>query len=101
MTDAIRGVFPAAITPRRATGVSIDISAALELMDFLQSHGVDGITLLGSTGEFIHFEPEDRARLASMAVKRCRVPVLVNASHSTLDGAVALAQQATDAGAAG
>jgi len=91
----------AALTPRRPAGVSIDIAAALELLDFLESKGVDGITLLGSTGEFLHFEPEDRARFAAMAIKRCRVPVLVNASHSTLDGSIDLAQQAADAGAAG
>jgi 4-hydroxy-tetrahydrodipicolinate synthase len=96
----IRMIYPAAITPRRAGG-SIDIAAALELLDFLQEHGVDGLTLLGSTGEFLHFEGEERARFAGLAVKRCRVPVLVNVSHSTLDGAVALGQQAIDDGAAG
>ena len=94
-------IYPAAITPRRADEVAIDIAAALELIDFLESHGVDGITLLGSTGEFLHYTPEDRTRLAAMAAKRCHVPVLVNVSHSTLDGAVALAQQAVEAGVAG
>ncbi|HWZ32534.1 MAG TPA: dihydrodipicolinate synthase family protein [Bryobacteraceae bacterium] len=94
-------IYPAAITPRRADEVAIDIAAALELMDFLESHGVDGIALFGSTGEFLHFTPEDRTRLAAMVAKRCRVPVLVNASHSTLDGSIAIAQQALDAGAAG
>ncbi len=91
----------AAITPRRATGVSIDIAAALELTDFLESRGVDGITLLGSTGEFLHFDFEERTRFAAMVIKRSHVPVLVNASHSTLDGAVALGQQAIADGAAG
>src|SRR5581483_5317103 len=94
-------IYPAAITPRRSTGVSIDIAAALELLGFLESHGVDGITLLGSTGEFLHFDAEDRARFAAMAVKRCRVPVLVNVSHSTFEGTVELAQQALGSGAAG
>src|SRR5258706_5876725 len=94
-------IYPAAITPRRATEVAIDIAAALELIDFLESHGVDGITLVGSTGEFLHYAPEDRTRLAAMAAKRCHVPVLVNASHSTLDGAVAIALDAVEAGAAG
>jgi len=94
-------IYPAAITPRRGTGVAIDIAAALELLDFLESHGVDGVTLLGSTGEFLHFEAEDRSRFAAMAVKRCHVPVLVNVSHSTLEGAVALGQQAIEDGAAG
>ncbi len=93
-------ISPAAITPRRSSGVAIDIAAALESLSFLESRGVDGITLLGSTGEFLHFESEDRARFAAMAVKRCRVPIIVNVSHSAFEGAVELAQQAFDSGAA-
>ncbi len=94
-------IYPAAITPRRTDQVAIDIAAALELIDFLEANGVHGITLLGSTGEFLHFTPEDRVKFAAMAIKRAHVPVLVNVSHSTLDGAVAIAQQAASDGAAG
>ena len=101
MPAARGGVSCAAITPRRPSGVSIDIAAALELVDFLTSNGVDGITLLGSTGEFPHFDSEERSRFAAMAIKRSRVPVLVNVSHSALDGSVALGRQALDDGAAG
>jgi dihydrodipicolinate synthase/N-acetylneuraminate lyase len=36
-----------------------------------------------------------------MAVRRSRVPILVNVSHSTLDGAIRLAEEAGSAGAAG
>jgi dihydrodipicolinate synthase/N-acetylneuraminate lyase len=95
------GVVAAAITPRRAHEHSIDLAATLELIDFLSDGGVDGIALLGSTGEFIHFVPEDRIRMLEFAVKRSRRPILVNVSHSTLDGAVQIAQQAADAGVAG
>jgi 4-hydroxy-tetrahydrodipicolinate synthase len=97
----ITGVLPAALTPRRAGSVEIDLARALDLIDFLCDRGVDGITLLGSTGEFPHFTPEDRIRFASMAIKRSRVPVLVNASHSTLDGAEGIARAAIGNGAAG
>jgi 4-hydroxy-tetrahydrodipicolinate synthase len=95
------GILPAAITPRHADSTEIDVASALELIDFLQERGVDGITLLGSTGEFPHFTPEDRMRLAQMAIKRSRVPVLVNVSHSTLEGAVEMGEAAVDSGAAG
>jgi 4-hydroxy-tetrahydrodipicolinate synthase len=101
MSVSITGVLPAAITPRRADSVEIDLARALELIDFLIDCGVDGITLLGSTGDFPHFTPEDRVRFASMAIKRSRVPVLVNASHSTLDGAENIARAAIGDGAAG
>jgi 4-hydroxy-tetrahydrodipicolinate synthase len=37
----------------------------------------------------------------NLVIKRSRIPVLVNASHSTLDGAVALAEDAVDSGVSG
>ncbi len=97
----IQGVFVAAITPRRAQEDSIDLGATLELIDFLGESGVAGIALLGSTGEFVHFALDDRRHMVNFAAKRSRVPLLVNVSHSTLDGAVELAREAADAGVAG
>ena len=73
----------------------------LEIVDFLGAAHLAGIVLMGTTGEFVHFELEDRARLVSLAAKRSRVPVIVNVSHSTLAGAVHLANQAAKDGAAG
>lgn len=100
-SQPLHGVIPAALTPRRDDSVSIDAAAALELIDFLESHQVDGICLLGSTGEFPHFAPEDRIRFAEMAIRRARVPVIVNVSHSTLDGAIEMGEAAAASGAAG
>lgn len=99
--NKISGVFVAAVTPRRESGHEIDLGAAVELLDFLGQNKIDGITLLGSTGEFLHFDFDERTKLAAWAVKRSRVPVLVNVSHSTLDGAVRLAEAAAAAGASG
>ena len=95
------GVLVAAITPRRPTGHEIDIGATLEVIDFLSASGASGIALLGSTGEFLHFDFEDRIRLAALSVKRSRVPILLNISHSTLDGSLKLAREAIGAGVAG
>jgi len=95
----ISGVFAAAITPRRE-GPEIDLAAAFELIDFLCRSGVDGIALLGSTGEFPHFSLEERSRLVSLALKRSRVPIVAGVGHSTFDGALTLAREAADAGAA-
>ena len=93
-------IIAAAVTPRRAQEHSIDLAATLELIDFLHEGGVDGVALLGSTGEFLHFMLEDRSRMLEFAVKRSRLPLLVNVGHSTLDGAVLLGQEAADAGVA-
>jgi 4-hydroxy-tetrahydrodipicolinate synthase len=94
-------VFAAAISPRRTHEYSIDLGATLELIDFLGERGVAGIALLGSTGEFVHFALDDRRHMVKFAAKRSRVPLLVNVSHSTLDGAVELAREAARAGVAG
>jgi len=95
------GVLVAAVTPRRAQEHSIDLAATLEMIDFLGDSGVSGIALLGSTGEFVHFALDDRSHMLNFAARRSRVPLLVNVSHSTLDGAIELARGAANAGVAG
>ena len=95
------GLYVAAVTPRRRGAQEIDLGATWELIDFLCSHKVDGIVFMGTTGEFLHFGIEERIRLVSLAVKRSHVPIWINVSHSTLDGAIELANAASDAGAAG
>src|SRR5579871_1767380 len=97
----IGGVIAAAVTPHGKRGEEPDIGATLELIDFLCAAGVQGIALLGSTGEFVNLNYDDRVRLVYLAVKRSRVPVLAGVSHSTLDGALALGREASAAGAAG
>lgn len=97
----IGGVYAAAVTPHRREGYEADYGAMLELVDHLAQAGVDGICLLGSTGEFLHIKPAERIRLIHLAVKRSRVPILAGVSHSTLDGAVELADEAVISGAQG
>src|SRR5260370_6336231 len=100
-TNPPEGVLVAAVTPRRAQEHSIDLAATLEMIDFLGNSGVNGIALLGSTGEFVHFALDDRRHMLNFAARRSRVPLLVNVSHSTLDGAVGLGGNAAVAGVAG
>jgi 4-hydroxy-tetrahydrodipicolinate synthase len=90
----------AAVTPRRDLGYEADLGATLELVDYLCAAGVDGIALLGSTGEFLHLTLEHRAHLVRLAVKRSRVPIIAGITHSTFDGTVMLAEDAATAGAA-
>lgn len=96
---AIGGVYAAAVTPHRREGYEADYGAMLELVDHLAQAGVDGICLLGSTGEFLHIKAAERIRLIHLAVKRSRVPILAGVSHSTLDGAIELADEAVISGA--
>lgn len=99
--DPLQGVIIAAITPRRQSEISIDLGAMFELLDFLGHSGANAIALLGSTGEFLHFALDDRRQMTALAAKRSRLPLLVNVSHSTLDGAVELACEAASCGVAG
>ena len=95
------GVYAALATPRRPNLMEADAAAMLDYLDVVVEAGVDGLVLFGSTGEFIHFSNEERMRVIALAIRRSRVPVLVNVSHSTLEGAVELAENAVGAGAAG
>ncbi len=95
------GVYAAILTPRNDDSTDTNVSAFLEYIDRICRAHVNGIVLFGSTGEFVHYDLDERMRVVSLGVKRSRVPVLVNVSHSSLRGAVDLAQQAESAQAAG
>ena len=95
------GVYAALLTPRRAQTIEADAATLLEYLDRVAEAGVNGLVLFGSTGEFIHFDLLERMRVLALAIRRSRVPVLVNVSHSTFAGALALAENAVEAGAAG
>jgi dihydrodipicolinate synthase/N-acetylneuraminate lyase len=95
------GIYAALATPRRPNSIAADTSALFDYLDVVAKAGVDGFVLFGATGEFVHFDTGQRTLVASLAIKRSRVPVLVNVSHSTLDGAIALGQAAAEHGASG
>jgi 4-hydroxy-tetrahydrodipicolinate synthase len=93
-------------TPRRADSTEADAAAFLDYLDYVARAGsegarVDGLVLFGSTGEFIHFDVAERMRAAALAIRRSRVPVLIGVSHSTLVGALELAEHAIGIKASG
>ncbi|HWD97516.1 MAG TPA: dihydrodipicolinate synthase family protein [Bryobacteraceae bacterium] len=95
----LAGVFAAITTPRREGTLEADFSASLELLDFASDAGVNGVCVLGSTGEFVDFSFTDRQRLIYLGVKRSRTPLIAGVSHSSLDGAIQLADEAISSGA--
>ncbi len=95
----LSGVFASAITPHRAAAPEVDFSAALDLFDFLANAGIKGISLFGSTGEFLNYSFAERQRLIYLGSKRSRVPLIAGVSHSTLAGAIQLADEAVTSGA--
>jgi 4-hydroxy-tetrahydrodipicolinate synthase len=97
----LRGVFASAITPRRKGSQDADFSAALDLLDFLAAGGVQAVCVFGATGEFIDYGFSERQRIVYLGVKRSRVPLIAGVSHSTIAGAIQLADEAVHAGADG
>ena len=93
------GVYAAAVTPRGKRG-DVDFGAAFELIDHCGRAGIEGILLFGEEGEYPAFSPEERSRLAYLAAKRSRVPLLVGVGSPTLDVSLTLGREAWNAGAA-
>ncbi len=93
------GVWVAAATPHLPDGRHIDPEATAGLLDYLSAKGVAGVALLGSTGVFVQFEIQERIRLVALAARHSRLPIAVNVSHPTPDGALLLAREAASAGA--
>lgn len=97
----LAGVFASAITPRRKNSQDPDVSGLLDLLDFVAAGGVHAICLFGPAGELVNYSFAERQRLVYLGVKRSRVPLVADVSHSTLEGAVQLADEAIASGADG
>ena len=96
-----RGVYAALITPRSARSTKGNADTLSNYVSIIAASGVDGLVVFGTSGEFIHFDVAERNRLLSYVTSKCRLPVIVNVSHSSLAGAIELAEKAVQLGTAG
>src|SRR5690606_2379102 len=100
MNEKFSGLWPAMFTP-----VAIDGAPAYDqlekLTDLLVAQGLDGLYLLGSTGQGVLFTEEQRMKVTEvvMGVVAGRVPVMVQVGSLTTAEAIRLAQSAEKAGA--
>ena len=60
----LHGAIAAALTPLTGGGSTIDEAAIAPYVDFLASHGLDGVLALGTTGEGVLFDLDERRRIA-------------------------------------
>jgi dihydrodipicolinate synthase/N-acetylneuraminate lyase len=97
--SGLAGWIAAAVTPRKRHE-EIDFGAAFELIDFLSRARIHGIALFTAAGEYPSLAADERSRLLYLAVKRSRAPLFAGIGAATLDGSLALARQACEAGAA-
>jgi dihydrodipicolinate synthase/N-acetylneuraminate lyase len=97
----LHGAIAAALTPLVETGTSPDEDAFGPYVDFLASHGVDGVLALGTTGEGVLFDVGERKRIAELFIDagRDRLQVAVHCGAQTTADTVALAEHAATYGA--
>jgi dihydrodipicolinate synthase/N-acetylneuraminate lyase len=97
----LHGAIAAALTPLVENGTSPDEDAVGPYVDFLASHGVDGVLTLGTTGEGVLFDLGERRRVAEHFIDagRDRLQVAVHCGAQTTADTVALAEHAAMYGA--
>src|ERR671932_1932587 len=93
------GLLPAMVTPFDER-LEVDLEATEAVVERFVAAGVDGILILGSTGEFPHLTFDERKSFAEEMVKIVggRVPLVVGVGSSGTREAVELARHAEDAG---
>ena len=95
----LRGAIAAALTPLR--GGAFDSAAVSPYLDFLAGHGIDGVLVLGTTGEGVLLPPLRRVEIATTFVAAAAggLQVAVHVGAQTTHDTVALAARAAEDGA--
>ncbi|WP_439483556.1 dihydrodipicolinate synthase family protein [Cyclobacterium plantarum] len=95
MNDKLKGVWPAMLTPLNEDGRP-DMVQLEKWLDVLISQGMDGLYLLGSTGQGFLLSEADRKRVTevSAAVNSGRIPIIVQVGSMTTNESVRLAKHA-------
>lgn len=96
----ISGTLAAAVTPLREDGARIDEDALTPLVEFYEAGGLDGLLVLGTTGEGILLSAGERRRVAELAVASAdALAVVVHCGAQTTAETSTLAVHAAEAGA--
>lgn len=101
MSDLIfRGTAPALVTPFTVDN-TIDEEAFRQLIDYQIENGVDGVVVLGTTGENPTITPPERRQLVTGAVEHVdgRVPVIVGTGTNNTKQSIRLSEEAARLGA--
>jgi dihydrodipicolinate synthase/N-acetylneuraminate lyase len=97
----LRGALAASVTPLRDAGSKLDEDAIGPLVDFFVSSGLDGIMVLGTSGEGILLSQEERRHAADLFLQASdrRLQVAVQCGAQTTAESVTLAVHAAEVGA--
>lgn len=94
-----RGVYAIAPTPFHPDG-ALDTGSLDRMVDFYESAGVDGLTILGIMGEAPKLEPSESLDIVARIVRRTRLPLIVGVSAPGFASMASLARASMDLGAA-
>jgi dihydrodipicolinate synthase/N-acetylneuraminate lyase len=98
----ISGTLAAAVTPLRDDGRRLDEDAFGPLLSFYGASGLDGLLVLGTTGEGILLTSDERRRAAELAIAGSGpLQVIVHCGAQTTAETSSLAAHAAEAGADG
>jgi dihydrodipicolinate synthase/N-acetylneuraminate lyase len=97
----LAGTLAAAATPLRDGGSTLDEAAIAPYVDFLAAGGLDGLFVLGTTGEGVLLTADERrsAGEAFLAAARGRLQVAVHCGAQSTAETIELAEHAAVAGA--
>ena len=94
--------FWAAATTPCDKNLKLDLGAMREQVEWYKSHGADGMTFLGSTGEFTAFTvAEHKALMEVVGKAKGNLNVLCTASTANVSDTIELCKHANDHGADG
>lgn len=100
--ERISGTLAAAATPLRDGGRQLDEDAFGPLLEFYAASGIDGILVLGTTGEGVLLDAGERRRTAELAIAGAKsLSLIVHCGAQTTAETSALAAHAAQAGADG
>ena len=99
-TNTMARFYAPAVTAFDADG-ALDRDGNVAVWDHILGGGVDGIVLLGSTGEFFAMRPEQKRELIDLAVEHVapRADLIVGTACMRVDETIELSRYAHDAGA--
>ena len=98
--DQLRGLWPAMFTPIDKNG-KVNVAELEKLIELLIKEGVDGLYLLGSTGQGFLFSETERKEIAeiSLQIINKRVGTIVQVGAISTEECIRLARHAAKAGA--
>ncbi|GAB4322602.1 MAG: dihydrodipicolinate synthase family protein [Promethearchaeota archaeon] len=94
-----RGVFPPLVTPL-SHDESLDLEGLKAVVDFLLAAGVNGLFVLGSSGEFPYLATDERLRVAEVVADEVggRVPLVLCVSAHSVSEAKRLVDRGRELG---